>query len=118
MIGAVLHWKPRTCRLQLQFFSLCCVGIHYRNVMPFLHRIRFVEYNIYFVSNGMGQKRVVFTRASFRKGVRVPIGVHERFRIGSGGVVGVVFLRGWVGWGGGRQRNRQVNAHALSKTTL
>ena len=27
MIGVVLSWKPRKFRLQLQFFSLCCVGI-------------------------------------------------------------------------------------------
>ena len=27
MIGAVLPWKERIFRLQLQFFSLCCVGL-------------------------------------------------------------------------------------------
>ena len=34
--GAVLPWKERIFRLRLQFFSRCCVGIHYCNVTPFL----------------------------------------------------------------------------------
>ena len=42
-IGAVLPWKPRIFRLQLQFFSLCCVGINYSIVMPFLYRILFFQ---------------------------------------------------------------------------
>ena len=39
VIGAVLPWKERRFRLQLQFFSLCYVGINYCNVTPFPYRI-------------------------------------------------------------------------------
>ena len=38
MISAVLSWKPQIFQLQLQFFSLCCVGITYWNAMPFFTR--------------------------------------------------------------------------------
>ena len=38
-IGAVLPWNERIFRLQLQFFSPCCVRINYWNVTPFLYRI-------------------------------------------------------------------------------
>ena len=76
---------------------------------------------------GQVETRVVFTRGSYRKGVRVPIGVPGRggFGSGSAGWWGVVFL--WKireegkgvgrvrGWGGDRQRNRQVNGQALSE---
>ena len=39
MIGAVLSWKERIFRLQLQFFSPCYVGMNCCNVSPFLYRI-------------------------------------------------------------------------------
>ena len=39
MIVAVLPLQERIFRLQLQFFSLCFVGINYCNVTPFLYRI-------------------------------------------------------------------------------
>ena len=39
MIGAVLPWKERIFRLQLQFFSLCHVASNCCNVTPFLYRI-------------------------------------------------------------------------------
>ena len=42
MIGAVLPWKPQTCRLQLQFFVWCCVEIHYFYVVRFHYRIFFL----------------------------------------------------------------------------
>ena len=35
MVAAVLPWKPRKCRLQLQLFSRCCVGISYCNATSF-----------------------------------------------------------------------------------
>ena len=69
----------------------------------------------------------------FRKGVRVPIGVPGiggwgPLGLGSDGWWGVCFSLekegkgGGAGeggrWGGDRQRNRQVNAHAFAKTTL
>ena len=43
MIGAVLSWKQRIFGLQSQFYSLCCVGINYCNVLPFLYRICFFQ---------------------------------------------------------------------------
>ena len=39
VIGAVLPWKERIFRLQLQFFSPCYVGINDCNVTSFLYRI-------------------------------------------------------------------------------
>ena len=33
MIGAVLPWKPRLIRLQLQVSARCCVGIHFCNII-------------------------------------------------------------------------------------
>ena len=36
LIGAVLSWKPRIIRLQLQFFSRSCVGTNCCNVIPVL----------------------------------------------------------------------------------
>ena len=70
---------------------------------------------------------LIFAGGSCRKGLRVPVGVPGggvRGRV-EGGVVGVVFLwrmrergKGVGGWGGDRQRNQQVNAHAFVKTTL
>ena len=39
MIGTVLPCKPRIIRLQLQFFSRCCVGINYCNVTLHFYRI-------------------------------------------------------------------------------
>ena len=39
VIGAVLLWKERILRLQLQFFSLCCVWINNCNVIPCLYMI-------------------------------------------------------------------------------
>ena len=68
--------------------------------------------------------RGIFTRRSFRKVVRISIGVQGRgFGSGSGGWWGVVSgneekgARGGEGggWVGDRQRNRQVNAQACVK---
>ena len=54
IIGAVLPWKTRIFGLELQVFSLCCAGIHWCNVAPFLYRILFWQNRICnnFVSNG------------------------------------------------------------------
>ena len=38
MIGAVLPWQERIFRLQLQFFSLCDVGVNYCDA-TFLYRL-------------------------------------------------------------------------------
>ena len=52
MIGAVLSWKPRVFRLQLQVFSLCCVGINYCDVMPLHYRLYVFRTRKNIVCNG------------------------------------------------------------------
>ena len=56
VIGAVLLWKERIFRLQLQFKSLCYVRIKYCNATPFLYRILSFQNIICndFVPNGNG----------------------------------------------------------------
>ena len=54
MIDAVLPWKERIFRLQLQFFSSCYVGTNYCNVTSFLYRLWSFRNQICnkFISNG------------------------------------------------------------------
>ena len=55
MIAAVLHWKPRIFRLQLQFLSRCYVGTNCCNATLHLYMNLFVQNTICndFVSNGI-----------------------------------------------------------------
>ena len=75
MIGAVLPWKERIFRLQLQFFSLRYVGINCCNVTPFLYRVLSLHNIICtnFVPSGTERNFTVGTNivADLEKGSRI-----------------------------------------------